>query len=166
MKNAALRIFGASSFLAMAACEPVDDGAATRARGWDPEKDGLSNVVLDHDRDVFVDIDETMSVADGCAKTTLDATQLLQDKCASCHDQTAPAQTPPTFNFVTDVAKMKSSMWTPAGGTAMRYITVGKPEESAIFLRAGSNRDMPPTAADRLTYSAVSVLHYWIENCL
>jgi hypothetical protein len=164
MKNAALfRFFGAGSLMAVAACEPVDDGAATRAKGWDG---GLTNNVLAKDRQVFIDTDETIAVADGCAKTVLDARHILDSQCAGCHDAASPTQDPTTFDFVTDVGKMKTSMWTPAGGQPMRYITAGQPEQSAIFLRAGIMRDMPPARADQVTLSGVSVLHYWIETCI
>jgi hypothetical protein len=161
-----VRFIGAGSFMAMLGCEPVDDGAATRAKGWDPEKDGLSDVVLDGDRGVFTDTDETNDVMDGCVKTEMDAMKILQDRCASCHDAASPDQAPETFDFVLNVAKMKASMWTPAGGSAMRYIAAGKPEESAIFLRAGILRDMPIEKSDLVTLSGVSVLQYWISACM
>jgi hypothetical protein len=152
--------------MAMLGCEPVDDGAATRAKGWDPEVDPLSDVVLDGDRGVFTDTDETNDVMDGCVKTELDAKQILKDSCASCHDAASPDQDPATFDFVLDVPKMKTTMWTPDGGSPMRYIDVGKPESSAIFLRAGILRDMPVAKSDLVTLSGVSVLHYWIGTCL
>jgi hypothetical protein len=149
--------------MVLTGCEPVDDGAATRVKGWDGV---LTNNVLDHDRGVFTDTGETIDVEDGCVKTEMDAQQILETSCASCHDAASPDQDPTTFDFVTDVAKMKSSMWTPTGGTPMRYITVGDPEASAIFLRAGVLRDMPPAKSDLVTLSGVSVLRYWIESCM
>src|SRR6185503_17749827 len=86
-----LGVIGAVCWVATVGCEPVDDGAATRNKGWDPEVDGLSNVVLDGNRGVFIDTGETVDVMDGCAKTTLDAMKILQDNCASCHDEESPA---------------------------------------------------------------------------
>jgi hypothetical protein len=156
--------------MAATGCEPVDDGAATRAKGWDQV---LTDHVVPHDRDVFTDVDETMSVADGCAKTELDAHDILKAQCASCHDQASPDQAPGTFDFVLDDAKMKAQTWTrPGGGTAMKYLSVGKPDQSAIFLRAGVTRDMPPPATGSdpylppVTFSGVSVLRQWIEVCM
>jgi len=163
MRNALFRFIGAGSFMAMAGCEPVDDGAATRVKGWDGE---LTDNVLPGDRDVFIDTDESMTVDDGCAKTDLDARKILQDSCASCHDAASPDQDPTTFDFVLNVTKMKTSMWTPTGGSPMRYITPGNPEASAIFLRVGIKRDMPPADGLPVTLSGVSVLHYWIATCM
>ncbi|HET6148701.1 MAG TPA: hypothetical protein VFH68_14290 [Polyangia bacterium] len=149
--------------MAMTGCEPVDDGAATRVKGWDGV---LTDNVLPTDRDVFTDTDETMKVADGCAKTELDAMKILEDQCASCHDAASPDQDPTTFDFVLNVGRMKTAMWTPTGGSPMRYIDVGKPEASAIFLRVGIERDMPPRDGLPVTLSGVSVMHYWIGTCL
>ena len=157
-----VRFIGAGSFMAMLGCEPVDDGAATRAKGWDGV---LTDNVLPGDRGVFTDTDETNDVMEGCAKTEMDAMKVLQDSCASCHDAASPTQDPTTFDFVMNVAKMKTSMWTPDGGSAMRYISVKNPEESAIFLRAGILRDMPIEKSDLVTLSGVSVLRQWIEVC-
>ena len=181
MRNMLVGTVEVAFLMAAAGCEPVDDGAANRAKGWD---NVLTDHVLDHDREVFTNTDETMIVADGCAKTEIDALQILKDNCASCHDEatraTAPAiescQQGPTatFNFVLNPAKMKAEMWTPAGQqTPMRYLAVGDADASAIFDRAASKRDMPPVQTcpeipyyERVTFSAASVLRQWIEVCL
>ena len=60
MRNAALfGCLGIGSLVAVASCEPVDDGAATRAQGWNRK---LTDHVLPGDRAVFVDVNETVTV--------------------------------------------------------------------------------------------------------
>jgi hypothetical protein len=174
MRNVALfGSLGVGLLFAVAGCEPVDDGASSRAKGWDPVKDGLSDNVLDGDRGVFIDIDETTPVADGCAKTVMDAHKILQDNCASCHDQGPASMGVPVFDFVMNDDQLKTRMWTRATGPAINFVSVGKPDESAIFIRAAIDRNMPPLAteigqaeAPRITFSGVSVLRQWIEKCM
>jgi hypothetical protein len=159
-------------------CEPVDDGAATRAKGWDGV---LTDNVLPKDRPVYNTIEEDpMDVsADGCEKTASDAIKILEDNCASCHDKGTPAPDvlgcggTTTFDFVLDPMKMQSQAWTRAGQAPMKYISAGDANASAIFLRAAGLRDMPPLQIclevpfyARLTFSQVSVLREWIDVCL
>jgi hypothetical protein len=160
-------------------CEPVDDGAATRAKGWDGV---LTDSVLPSDRPVYNTIDEDpMDVsADGCEKTASDAMKILEDNCASCHDKGTPAPDvlgcsgTTTFDFVLDPMKMQAQSWTRTGGQPpIKYLTAGDADASAIFLRAVIVRDMPPLQLcleggfySRLDYSAVSVLRQWIDVCL
>jgi hypothetical protein len=173
MRNAALfGTLGVSLLVAAAGCEPVDDGAATRAKGWDPVQDGLSDVVLPGARDVFVDTDETMTVADGCAKTTLDAHKILQTQCASCHGDEATKQGLPAWGFILDDARMKTETWTRQNQPPIPFLKAGDADNSAIFLRAAINRDMPPIydlgvdTAPRVTFSQASVLREWITHCM
>lgn len=174
-------LLGTVWLLALAGCEPVDDGAATRAQDWNGV---LSDNVVPGDRGVFVDVDETMTVKDGCAKTTLDAMQILKDNCASCHDEQTRAQAPPsegcdsmgpaaTFGFVLNPAKMRTETWYRNGTASLRYLVAGHANESAIYLRAVIDRNMPPLIScpespfyPRINFSAGSVLQQWIDVCM
>jgi hypothetical protein len=156
--------------MAMAGCEPVDDGAATRNTGWDGKT--LTDHVLTGDREVFLDTDETVTVADGCAKTVIDAKKILSDNCGSCHDAGAASQGQPTFDFLMDDTQLKTQMWTRQG-TVWHFVVPGQPDQSAVFFRAGVDQDMPPVYSDptiptkpRVTFSAISVLRQWIEKCM
>jgi hypothetical protein len=169
MRNVAL--FGSLGLLiAVAGCEPVDDGAATRAKGWDGV---LTNNVLDTDRGVFTDTDETIDVGDGCVKTEMDAHEILAGQCANCHGSDNTPQGLPPWDFVLDLDRMKRETWTREGQPAIPFVSVGKPLNSAIYLRAAINRDMPPKQGDvgqpyydRVTLSQASVLYQWIANCM
>lgn len=162
--------FGLAALAILSSCEKVDDGASTRAQGWDGVT--LSTVIEDGDREVFSDIDETMPVDNGCAKTTLDAHGILQNHCASCHAIGAASMGVPRFDFIMDDDQLKAKSWTREGATPIRFLIPGDPENSAIYQRATMNRDMPPLQADpqqpnypRITYSQGSVLREWILNC-
>jgi len=169
MRNVAL--FGSLGLLmAVAGCEPVDDAAATRNKGWDGV---LTDNVLDSDRGVFIDTDETMDVGDGCKKTELDAHAILENQCASCHGSPDTAVGLPPWDFVLDDEKMKTQTWKREGQPAIPFIDVGNPSNSAIFLRAVMKRDMPPLQLDlsqpyydRVTLSGASVLEQWISKCM
>jgi hypothetical protein len=169
MRNVAL--FGSLGLLIAAiGCEPVDDGAATRNKGWDGV---LTDHVLNSDRGVFTDTDETIDVVDGCAKTEMDAHNILAGMCADCHGTEKTAQGLPPWNFVLDLDKMKSMTWNREGQSPIPFVDVGKPLNSAIYLRAGISRDMPPKQTDvnqpyydRVTLSQASVLYQWIANCM
>ena len=174
MRNAALSLLGSLGvgfLITLAGCEPVDDGAATRNKGWDGK---LTDNVVPGDRDVFIDTGETMTVADGCAKTELDAHAILRDQCATCHGDAATARGLPPWGFVLDDAMMKSMSWDRGPGQpAIPFIDVGHPQNSAIFIRAAIARDMPPIQRDpneqfyeRVTLSGASVLQQWITNCM
>jgi hypothetical protein len=153
-------------------CEPVDDGASTRAKGWDGV---LTDNVLDGDRPVYNTIDEDLNdvSASGCVKTTNDAHQILKDNCATCHGNPATAVGLPPWDFVLNDDKMMTEKWTREGQPAIPFIDAGHPNNSAIFLRAAVKRDMPPVQGsldqpyyDRVTLSGASVLEEWITNCL
>lgn len=170
MRNVAfagyLGSLGLGLLVAMAGCEPVDDGAATRNTGWNGT---LTDHVIDGDRPVFTDIDETVTVADGCAKTTEDAHKILKDQCAMCHGDAATAH---VWGFVLDDAMMKTATLT-TGTPPIHYIDVGHPQTSGIFVRAAIARDMPPVQRDpneayydRVSLSGASVLQQWIAHCM
>ncbi|HET6148698.1 MAG TPA: hypothetical protein VFH68_14275 [Polyangia bacterium] len=170
MRNVALcGSLGFGLLIAMAGCEPVDDGASTRAKGWDGV---LTDNVVPGDRDVFIDTDETMTVADGCAKTEIDALKVLGDYCASCHGDPATAQGLPPWDYVLKPEQMKTATWMREGQPPIKFLDVGKPETSAIYMRAAMSRDMPPTydvgvkSPPKITYSGASVLREWIANCM
>jgi hypothetical protein len=173
MRNAAFSLLGSLGvglLVTLAGCEPVDDGAATRNKGWDQV---LTDHVVPGDRDIFTDTDETMTVADGCAKTQLDAHAILKDQCASCHGDPNAARGLPPWGFVLDDAMMKSETWKQQGAAPIPFIDVGHPKNSAIFIRAAISRDMPPVQRDpneqffeRVTLSGASVLEQWITNCM
>lgn len=165
-----LSAFGIAALAVLSSCEKVDDGAATRAQGWDGVT--LSTVLEPGDREVFTDTDETMTVDDGCAKTALDAHAILEANCKSCHAIGAASMGVPRFDFVLDDAQLMSKSWTREGSAPIRFLIPGDPENSAIYQRAAMNRDMPPVQADpqqpfypRVTYSQASVLREWITHC-
>jgi hypothetical protein len=165
-----LSAFGLAALAVLSSCEKVDDGAATRAQGWDGVT--LSTVIEPGDREVFTDTDETMEVDSGCAKTEMDAHAILEANCKSCHAIGAASMGVPRFDFVLDDAQLMSKSWTREGAAPIRFLIPGDPENSAIYQRAAMNRDMPPLQADpqqplypRITYSQSSVLHEWIQNC-
>jgi len=170
MKNAALSGCLGAGFLlaATVGCEPVDDGAVSRTRGCSCT---LSDHLLPGDRGVFIDIDETQTVANGCAKTEIDALKILKQSCASCHSGPTSVGLPP-FDFVLDPAKMKMMTWQREGQPALPFLKPGAPAESAIYLRAVLLPDKPPTADQggvvrhSVNYSEASVLYQWIAVCM
>jgi hypothetical protein len=165
-------VLGLGLLAAAVGCEPVDDGAATRNKGWNGV---LSDSVLPSDRPVYNSIEEDpMDVSmDGCAKTTNDAHAILKANCAQCHGPTgAPVGLPP-WNFVLDDMTMKSMTWMRQDQPAIPFLKPGDPANSAIFLRAALLRNMPPVQFDvgqpfypRVTFSDSSVLEQWITNCM
>lgn len=171
MKNVRLSpLLGISVLLAMAACEPLDNKAATRNPGWDGQ---LTENIEPADREVFVNIDETEKVATGCDKTVIDAHNILKNHCASCHDIGMASFGVPRFDFVMDDAQLMTKTWDRTGQPAARFLTPGDPANSVIYLRSTMNRDMPPTMVDpnqpfypRVTFSEGSVLFEWIANCI
>ncbi len=165
-----LSAFGLAALAVLSSCEKVDDGASTRAQGWDGVT--LSTVIEDGDREVFTDIEETMPAASPCEKTAADAHAILMKNCAFCHGIGAASSGVPRFDFVMDDDQLKAKSWTREGATPIRFLIPGDPDNSAIYQRAVMNRDMPPPYADpqqpnypRITYSQGSVLREWILNC-
>lgn len=162
---------GLFAVAALFACEPVDDGAATRAQGWDGT---LSTVIQPGPREVFTDTDETITVPTGCDKTIEDAHNILKTYCAGCH-AIGPASygVAPTFDFVMDDDRLKTETWKRMGqAEALRFLIPGDAANSVIYERAVLKQDMPPVQADpqqpfypRVTYSEASVLEEWITNC-
>jgi hypothetical protein len=163
--------FGASmALLTIAGCEPVDDGAATRAKGWDGV---LTDNVLDGDRPVFLDIDETVEGADACAKDEQDVVDLLDRHCASCHDLGPASSGVPKFDFVMDLERLQSETLPRQGQADQHFIAAGDPDNSLIYIRVAVKRDMPPLYHNvamedppRVSFSEGSVLREWIEKCL
>jgi len=169
MRNAALSgCLGLGFLIASVGCEPVDDGASTRNKGWDGV---LTDHVLPSDRGVFIDVNETETVADGCAKTEMDALKVLQDNCAGCHAKPYSTGLPP-FDFILEPEKLKMATWPREGQAAMPFVKPGDAAGSAIYLRAAINQTMPPVydaslpTPARVTYSGASVLYQWITHCM
>jgi hypothetical protein len=164
-------LFSLVATLAMLGCQPVDDGAATRAKGWDGE---LTNNVLPKDRQVYLTIEESgdATAADGCGKTEIDAHAILKNKCAACHSTDNTAQGLPAWNFILDDEKMKTETFSREGIT-LHYLVAGDPDNSQVYVRSVIARNMPPmgtdvsqTTYDRVTYSEGSVLREWIGTCM
>jgi len=164
-----LSAFGLAALAVLSSCEKVDDGAATRAQGWDGT---LSTVIEPGPREVFTNIDETETVETPCDKTALDAHDILKTNCAICHDIGAASSGVPRFDFVMDDDQLKVKTWDRMGQAPLRFLIPGDPDNSVIYERAAMKRDMPPIQADpqqpfypRITYSQASVLRQWILNC-
>jgi hypothetical protein len=163
--------FGLAALAILSSCEKVDDGASTRAQGWDGVT--LSTVIEDGDREVFTDTDETMEVASGCDKTALDAHAILDAHCKLCHGIGLASSGVPRFDFVMDDDQLKVRTWAREGATTpLRFLVPGDPDNSVIYQRAAMARDMPPVQGDpqqpyypRINYSQASVLREWILNC-
>jgi hypothetical protein len=164
-------VLGLGVLAAAVGCEPVDDGAATRNKGWDGV---LSDSVLPGDRPVYNTIEEDpMDVSmDGCKKTTDDAHAILKANCAQCHGPTGAVGLPP-WNYVLDDTMMKNTTWMRQDQPAIPFLKPGDPANSAIFLRAALLQNMPPKQLEvsdafypRITYSDASVLQDWITNCM
>jgi hypothetical protein len=158
------------ALLAIAGCEPVDSGAATRTKGWDGV---LTDNVLDGDRPVFLDIDESVEGADPCAKDEQDVVDLLTRHCASCHDQGAASSGVPRFDFVLDLEKLQTEPFPRQGQPDQHFVLPGDPDNSLIYIRAATLRNMPPLYHNiamedppRVSFSEASVLREWIEKCL
>ena len=156
--------------LALSGCEPVDDGAAKRTVGWDGT---LTDHVLDDDRPVFLDIDETVEGSNACAKDEQDVADTLTRHCASCHDQGAASMGVPRFDFVMDFQKLRTETLPRQGQPDQHFVVPGDPDNSLIYVRAAIKRDMPPLYHNiamedppRMSYSEGSVLREWIEKCL
>jgi hypothetical protein len=164
-----LSTLGLAALAALSSCEKIDDGAASRAQGWDG---ALSTVIEPGPREVFTDIDETMAVDTPCDKTALDAHNILKTNCGSCHDIGAASFGVPRFDFIMDDDQLKTKTWDRMGQPSLRFVIPGDPDNSVIYERATAKRDMPPVQADpgqpfypRITYSQGSVLREWILNC-
>ena len=89
-----------------------------------------------------------------------------------CHGIGAASSGVPRFDFVMDDDQLKVRTWTREGGTMLRFLIPGDPDNSVLFQRSAMARDMPPVQADpqqpfypRITYSQSSVLREWIQNC-
>jgi hypothetical protein len=153
--------------------QPVDSASTKRNESWNGV---LTDHVVEGDRDVFTDIEETMTVPTGCDKTKLDAQMILQANCAGCHAAGAASRGVPPFDFVMDVDKLINTRWMREGqpeDTWPRFLIPGDAENSLIFIRAGRKRDMPPIQMDpgqpffdRVSYRDASVLYDWIQTCL
>ena len=164
-----LSAFGLAALAVLSSCEKVDDGAATRAQGWNGV---LSTVIEPGPREVFTDIDETMPAASPCEKTAMDAHAVLRNNCAICHDIGTASSGVPRFDFLMDDDQLKVRTWERVGQPAARFLIPGDPDNSVIYERAAISRNMPPIQADpqqplypRVTYSEASVLREWILNC-
>ncbi len=164
-----LSVFGLAALAILASCEKVDDGAATRAQGWN---NVLSTVIEDGPRKVFIDLDETMPADSACAKTALDAHEILRANCAVCHDIGQASSGVPRFDFLMDDEQLKAKTWERMGQPAQRFLIPGDPDNSVVYERAAISRNMPPVQGDpqqpfypRVTYSEASVLREWILNC-
>jgi hypothetical protein len=164
-----LSTFGLAALAVLASCEKVDDGAATRAHGWDG---ALSTVIEPGAREVFTDIEETEAVQTGCDKTQLDAHKVLETNCAVCHNIGAASSGVPRFDFVMDDEQLKAKTWDRIGQMPLRFLIPGDPDNSVIYERAVVKRDMPPPQVDpqqpfypRVNYRDASVLREWIQNC-
>ena len=164
-----LSAFGLAALVVLSSCEKVDDGAATRAQGWDGV---LTTKIEDGPREVFTDIEETMPAASPCAKTAADAHAILKANCGICHDIGAASSGVPRFDFVMDDEQLKVKTWERMGQAAERFLIPGDPNKSVIYERAAISRNMPPVQGDpqqpyypRVTYSEASVLREWILNC-
>jgi len=165
-----LSAFGLAALAVLSSCEKVDDGAATRAQGWNGID--LTTVIEKGPREVFIDIEETMPAASPCEKTALDAHEILKNNCAVCHDIGAASSGVPRFDFVMDDEQLKVKTWERMGQPAVRFLIPGDPDNSVVYQRAAISRNMPPVQADpqqpfypRVTYSESSVLREWILNC-
>jgi hypothetical protein len=165
-----LSAFGLAALAVLSSCEKVDDGAATRAQGWDGVT--LSTVIEQGPREVFTDIEETMPAASPCEKTALDAHQILKNNCGVCHDIGAASSGVPRFDFLMDDDQLKVKTWERMGQPAARFLIPGDPDNSVIYQRTAIARNMPPLQGDpqaplypRVTYSEASVLREWILNC-
>lgn len=164
-----LSAFGLAALAVLSSCEKVDDGASTRAQGWDGS---LSTVIEPGPREVFTNVDETETVETPCDKTALDAHNILKTNCAGCHDIGAASFGVPRFDFVMDDDLLKTKTWDRMGQPSLRFLIPGDPDNSVVYERTSVKRDMPPVQADpgqpfypRITYSESSVLREWILNC-
>jgi hypothetical protein len=160
--------------LATTSClEPVDDGATNRTPSWNGV---LSTVVLDGERPVYTNVDESETAADPCTKVRDDAHAILRANCAMCHGVGAASLGNPPFSFIMDDEMLIASTWDREGdaaGTGPRFLTPGDPDHSLIYTRPIVIRNMPPIQADpgqpfyaRVTYSDGSVLRAWISGCM
>jgi hypothetical protein len=163
-----LFVLGLFTLSALSACEPLDEHAADRAQGWNGD---LTDNIVPNDRDVFLDIEETVP-GSACDKTTADARAILTTNCASCHDGPNATGLPP-WNFVLDFNMLKTATWNREGATPLRFLIPGDPDNSQIYVRAVIDQTMPPPQRDlsqpdypRVTYSGGSVLREWIQNCM
>ena len=167
--------------LAAGCLQKVDEGLAVGAREIDPPACGGAQgfacmfPVNTTDPGVGLKADEggevTQNAAsgDGCAKVDLDATDILQRKCAGCHDGPGTAMNSP-LTFIMDPDQL---MTRPPSMqfTGERYVLPGNPARSLIYQRAVINKDMPYSSstlvpANLLTVSESSVLYQWIASCV
>jgi hypothetical protein len=164
-------VLGFGLLAAAVGCEPVDDGAATRTKGWDGV---LTDNVLPGDRPVYNSIEEDpMDVSmDGCGKTINDAHAILKAACAQCHGPGGNQGLPP-WDYVLNDDMMKATQWMRQDQPSIPFLKPGDPANSAIYLRAVLLQNMPPKQLDlsqtffpRVNYSEASVLEQWITNCM
>lgn len=108
----------------------------------------------------------------GCQQPCEKAGAILRDNCGACH---APpnAHGNPAFDFILEIHKLVSVSWYPAGGTPIRFVAPGRPDDSLIYMRAVILKDQPPLQDDpnlpaypRVSARDGTVLRHWIADCL
>jgi hypothetical protein len=114
---------------------------------------------------------------DACEAVRLQAYEVLDRTCASCHSGDAPGarQGTPPFDCVLDEERMISmvsaSAKDPETKKPARFLAPGDPDHSRIYLRP-LHGEMPPPdviglpANPRPSVSDLSVLRHWIESCV
>jgi hypothetical protein len=182
-----------SSAFGTSCVEKADDGAATRAKDYDPITQGSSDQVLPGDREVFIDVDESTPADSPCAKTEWDLFHfgdgqealppkdrdvsqngIFVNRCAGCHNIGGASSGATPFSFVMDPQKLVDTIWDRGANGKARFIVPGNPDESQVFIRAAMKQDMPPMydlasnakPLERMNFSEQSVLREWITNCL
>lgn len=167
--------------LAPACLQQVDDGLATSSREVDPPPCGpgqpyacmfpvnTRTPAIDLKANAAGDVTDSADAGDGCAKINLDATNVLQRKCAGCHEGAGTAINSP-LTFILEPERLIS---TPSSMqfNGRPYVVPGNPAGSLIYQRAVISKDMPYSPStlvlpNFLTVSESSLLYQWIASCV
>jgi hypothetical protein len=174
MRKAVLVVLLLSAPVASACFQALDTTASSGQQIVQPppESDaGLSTVILPGPPPfAFFDDKGQLVMSDTpCDATRVQATTILTKYCAGCHGGRTPGERAgsPPFDFVLDPVKLTST-WTLNTTPPSLFVVPGDPDHSRLYLRARRG-EMPPASETQLprpSISDLSVLNYWISNCL
>ena len=174
MRRISLRFIPLLALCLSTACLQVIDPNAASGGGGAGQGDG-SDIQLDTPP---IELPGGGTTDDACESTTLQAMDILEANCASCHGGGSPGarQGQPPFDYVLDVAMLETarseSVPDPTDPSlGMRFLIPGDPDDSRVYTRI-ANFEMPPEVPvglpeiPRPSISDISVLNSWISDCM
>jgi len=117
-----------------------------------------------------IQLDDGGTTSDPCSAIATQSLIIRQTYCAGCH---SPPAGMGGFDFVLDDARLVTAVSSVLDDAGMpeRFIIPGDPDHSRLYRRVALG-EMPPTQSPPLpalpapNVSDISVLRYWITDCL